>query len=392
MTNHRSILKSWYLWSIILISLLIIALFATYGFYGAESSRGSPQGVYVGVDAAYDNVTEIKHFVDEMSPYTNLMVIGSQGITFNVTKLNDVCSYIYDHGMNFMIYMHPQNTSEGIAEQRQWLDEAKTQYGKAFLGLYSFDEPGGRQLDNDEFTALKNWSAANYTDAANQYTSKMGTYLQHMIKYNYGADWPLVTSDYAAYWFDYKAGYDVVFAEFGWNWSRPLNVALDRGAANVQGKDWGVMITWTYTNYPYLENGTELYKDLVRAYDNGAKYILVFDANDNYTDTTLKEEHWNALKQFCQYTIDNPRSRSPPAGSLAYVLPNGYAYGFRGPNDTIWGLWGADNFSFKISTELGGLIDQYQNSLDIIYDDGLLANTTYGYSRMIFWNGTDYVP
>jgi hypothetical protein len=394
-TNHRSILKNWYLWSIILVSLLIIALFATYGFYGAESSKGSPQGVYVGVDAAYGNVTQIKHFVDEMSPYTNLMVIGSQGITFNVTKLNDVCSYIYDHGMNFMIYMHPENTSEGIAEQRQWLDKAKTKWGNAFLGLYSFDEPGGRQLDNDQYRVLGNWSAPNYADAANQYTSTLSLYLQHMIKYNYGADWPLVTSDYAAYWFDYKGGYDVVFAEFGWNYSRQLNVALDRGAANVQGKDWGVMITWTYTNYPYLENGTELYKDLVLAYDNGAKYILVFDANNNYTGTTLQEGqdgHYDALKRFCQYAIDNPRPSSPPAGSVAYVLPNGYAYGFRGPNDTIWGLWGADDFSFKISTELGGLIDQYQNSLDIIYDDGLQANTTYGYSRMIFWNGTDYVP
>lgn len=393
MTNHRSILKNWYLWSIVLVSLLIIALFATYGFYGAESSKTSPQGVYVGVDAAYDNVTEIKHFVDEMSPYTNLMVIGSGGITFNVTKLNDVCSYIYDHGMNFMIYMHPKNTSEGIAEQRQWLDEAKTKWGNAFLGLYSFDEPGGRQLDNDQYTVLKNWSAPNYADAANQYTSTLSLYLQHMIKYNYGADWPLVTSDYAAYWFDYKGGYDVVFAEFGWNYSRQLNVALDRGAANMQNKDWGVMITWTYTNYPYLENGTELYKDLVLAYDSGAKYILVFDANNNYTGTTLQKEqdgHLDALKRFWQYAIDNPRPSSPPAGNVAYVLPNGYAYGFRGPNDTIWGLWGADDFSFKTSTELGGLIDQYQNSLDIIYDDGLQANTTYGYSRMIFWNGTEY--
>jgi hypothetical protein len=395
-TNHRSILKNWYLWSIILVSLLIIALFATYGFYEAESSKGSPQGVYVGVDAAYDNVTQIKHFVDEMSPYTNLMVIGSQGITFNVTKLNDVCSYIYDHGMNFMIYMHPENTSEGIAEQRQWLDEAKTKWGNAFLGLYSFDEPGGRQLDNDEFTVLKDWSAVNYTDAANQYTSRLSLYLQHMIKYNYGADWPLVTSDYAAYWFDYKGGYDVVFAEFGWNWSRQLNVALDRGAANVLGKDWGVMITWTYTLPPqrgsYLESGKELYNDLVLAYDNGAKYILVFDSNENYTHTTLQKDHLNALKQFWQYATDNPRPTSPPAHNVAYVLPNGYAYGFRGPNDTIWGLWGAYDFSFKISTELGGLIDQYQNSLDIIYDDGLQANSMYGYSRMIFWNGTDYGP
>jgi len=32
------------------------------------------------------------------------------------------------------------------------------------------------------------------------------------------------TSDYALYWFDYLAGYDVLFAQFGWNFARaPIN-------------------------------------------------------------------------------------------------------------------------------------------------------------------------
>ena len=51
-----------------------------------------------------------------------------------------------------------------------------------------------------------------------------------------------------------------------------------------------------------------------------------------------------------------------------------------------------DEFSFKISTEVGGLIDEYQNRLDIIYDDGLETNSSYGYSKLIFWNGTVWVP
>ncbi|MCW4046711.1 MAG: hypothetical protein NWE99_04005 [Candidatus Bathyarchaeota archaeon] len=346
----------------------------------------------MGVDVAYDNVTEIKQLVDEISPYANLIIIGSQGITFDVAKLNDVCSYIYDKGMDFMIYMHPEYTSERIDVQRQWLTEAKTRWGQSFLGLYAFDEPGGRQLDNDNYTALKDWSADNFTDAANQYTTRMNMILQYAIEYNFGDDWRLATSDYALYWFDYKAGYDVVFAEFGWNYSRQLNVALARGAANVQGKDWGVMITWTYTQPPYLESATALYNDLVLAYENGAKYILIFDTNENYTHTTLQPEHRNALKRFWQYAVDNPRPSASPTDRVAYVLPDGYAYGFRGPDDKIWGLWQADDFSFAISTEVGGLIKKYQNSLDIIYDDGLEANETYGYNQMIFWNGTSYVP
>jgi len=203
---------------------------------------------------------------------------------------------------------------------------------------------------------------------------------------------PLFTSDYAVYWFDYQAGYDVVFAEFGWNYSRHLNVALCRGAANVQNKEWGVMITWTYTQSPYLESGSELYDDLVLAYENGAKYILIFDTNENYTHRTLKEEHLDALKRFWRYATNNPRANDPTIDRVAYVLPKDYAYGFRGPNDTIWGLWEADDFSFKISTEVGILIGRYQNRVDMIYDDGLEAGNAYGYSELVFWNGTVWAP
>ena len=378
--------------TILLVFLLIVPVFLYYAFLVDNNVKEAPSGLYVGVDVAYDNVAEIKLLVDEISPYTNTIMIGSIGITHNVEKLDDVCQYVYDRGMHFMIYMHPQNTSEGIDVQRQWLADAKTRWGQAFLGLYSFDEPGGRQLDNAEYRALQDWSADNFTDAANKYTSWMGTILQHTIKYNFGDDWPLFTSDYALYWFDYKAGYEVVFAEFGWNYSRQLNVALCRGAANVQNKEWGVMITWTYTQSPYLESGSELYDDLVLAYENGAKYILIFDTNENYTHRTLKEEHLDALKRFWRYATNNPRANDPTIDRVAYVLPKDYAYGFRGPNDTIWGLWEADDFSFKISTEVGILIGRYQNRVDMIYDDGLEAGNAYGYSELVFWNGTVWAP
>ena len=140
---------------------------------------------------------------------------------------------------------------------------------------------------------------------------------------------------------------------------------------------------------------------MVLAYENGAKYIIVFDTNKNYTHSVLDKDaegnyeaqgHYDALKQFWQYVEDNPRSSDPIRNRVAYVLPEGYGYGFRGPDDKIWGLWEADEFSLEISTELGSLLDRYQNRLDIIYDDGLEAGNSYGYSRLIFWNGTVWVP
>jgi hypothetical protein len=131
---------------------------------------------------------------------------------------------------------------------------------------------------------------------------------------------------------------------------------------------------------------------MVLAYENGAQYILVFDTNANYTHGVMQEEHLDALKSFWQYAKDNPRLIHPSRVRVAYVLPNGYAYGFRGPDDKIWGLWEADDFSFEISTQVGNLIDRYPNKLDIIYDDGLKPNSSYGYRRFILWNGTVLVP
>ena len=95
--------------------------------------------------------------------------------------------------------------------------------------------------------------ADNCTDAAVKFVENVSGWLKE-FRYDWEVgDFPLITSDYVFYEFDYKAGYDAVFAEFGWNHSRPLNVALCRGAASMPNKDWGVMITWTYDSSPYIE-------------------------------------------------------------------------------------------------------------------------------------------
>lgn len=297
-----------------------------------------------------------------------------------------------------MIYAHPIADPEELLIQCKWIVDAKPRWGKQFLGLYAYDEPGGRQLDNATYKVLvdEDWFADNFTEAADKFVNELNLIINHTIKDQMcGESLSLFTSDYALYWFDYKSGYDVVLAEFGWNYSRYLNVALSRGAANIQNKDWGVMITWTYTEPPYLESGSELYNDMVLAYENGAKFIIVFDTNKNYTNSVLINEEGgrlDAIRNFWLYTKDNPRSSNPVRNRVAYILPEGYGYGFRGPEDKIWGLWNADEFSLKISTKLGSLLERYQDRLDVIYDDGLQSNNFYGYRRLIFWNDTVLIP
>jgi hypothetical protein len=368
----------------ILCFLLTVSLLLISSFVGSSANE-SPD-VFVGVDMAYDDVKEIKELVDELSSYTNTLVVGSSGITFNVTKLDDVCNYVYSKGMYFMIYMHPKKELYDV--QRQWVEDAGVMWGKQFLGLYAFDEPGGRQLDNADYMVL-NEVPDDYLDAAEKYVNELDKILG-LIREDpvCAGDVTLFTSDYGLYWFDYQGGYDVMFAEFGWNYSEQLNVAMCRGAATAQSKEWGVMITWTYNHPPYLESGSALYDDLVLAYENGAKYILVFDTNKNYTHSVLDETHLKAFKDFWDYTKNNPRTIEPSSERVAYVLPKAYAYGFRGPWDKIWGFWEADTdpLNYKVSADVGNLLDIYGTKLDIIYDDNLLLDDTY--ARYVFWNGT----
>jgi hypothetical protein len=367
---------------VFLASLLVLLVFAGIYSHPKIYSSSRQVDVLVGVDAAYDNIESVKSRVDEVKSYTNFFVIGSAGIMLNIAKLNDVCQYINDSGLHFATFMH----TTMLFNQSEWISYARQRWSNRFLGLYSYDEPGGRQIDHDvPFVVIS--EANNYSDAADKYVENLTVILSEYKSLYL----PLMTSDYALYEFDYRAGYDLVLAEFAWNHSRPLNIALCRGAAMMHSKDWGVMITYTYDIPPYLASGSEIYNDMITAYQNGAKYIVVFDyAKDQATNSThgiLQQQHLDALKQFWQYIKDHPRTNYTADDRVAYVLPKDYGYGFRGPNDKIWGLWEADNRSSKIWNDVSILVEQYKPIMDIIYEDDL-QSSTFKYSKLIFWNGT----
>jgi len=345
--------------------------------------------VFVGVDIAYGGVDEVKQLADEVGSYTNLFVLGCTAVTQNRLKLEEACQYLFEKGLFFIIYQeYPLDYSWLNVAKSEWLEIAKTRWGSHFLGIYYTDEIGGRQLDR-----VSGWmtvkEADNYVDANSQFNSGAGSAVSWFRDgYSGGSNVSLFTSDYALYWFDYQAGYDVVLAQFGWNYSRQLNIGLCRGAATALGKEWGAMITWTYKQPPYIESGAELYNDLLLAYDSGAKYIVVFNSNKEYTENILEEEHLNALERFWLYSQLNSRKTSSVNERTAYVLPKDYAYGFRGPGDSIWGLWGADNLSTPISIDLSGALQEFDSKLDIIYEDAVGLSGKQEYKSYVYWNNS----
>jgi hypothetical protein len=364
--------------TVLLILALVLPLFLNFSF--PTKASASSTGLYFGVDIAFESVSASEQLIDKVSSYTNLVVLGCTGF-YNTSRLTVLSDYAFSKGLSFMIYSDSRRFPG-----TQWLANAQTNYGDKFLGIYWFDEEGGKQLDQQNYPPVT--SAQNYSDAASKFEKVMTDWVggRYSIKQSFpsSVQYPLFTSDYAFYWYDYKVGYDGVFAQLGWNYSRQVNIAQCRGAATAFNKDWGAIITWTYRQPPYIESGPELYSDLLMAYENGAKYILIFDSDKDYSQSILRQEHFDAMKQFWDYIQHNPRTIASANNRTAYVLPQYYAYGFRGPNDSIWGLWGPDYITGQICLNVSSLLQTYGNNLDIIYPSANQTIDSIGYKNVFY--------
>ena len=370
---------------VVFIVCLMLIPFMLYGI--AVSLENEFDEFYFGVDVAYADVDKIKNLVDKVSDFSNFFVIGSTGITHDQSQLDQTIEYLINQDLDYSVFT-------AISSRLPSINESIVSSVDDFLGMYYDDEFGGKQLDLHDHRSV--FFADNYSDASTKFVDWIsyringGFYQNSSESILVPSDFRLFTSDYALYWFDFKAGYDVVLSQFGWNYSRQINVAQVRGAATILDRDWGVIVTWTYSESPYLGAGEELFYDLVLAYENGAKYVVVFDSDEDYTKTTLTDDHLDAMERFWQYTKDNPRPANLLDGRVAFVLPKDWAFGFRGPEDKIWGLWESDELVSGISEALGVLLGEYGSKLDIIYDDGLKLDKTY--KEYIFWNGTIIDP
>jgi len=372
---------------------------------GVDEQNSIPE-FFVGVEYAIDNysVEGCKALVDRTKNFTNLFVIDTTGITFDINNLNEVCDYVYESGLYFIVFFislheegacipppgeYPELVFRYNYYPHVWIAEAKEKYGDKFLGTYAMDEPGGNQLDGGSFQLVK--EAKDQTEAAEVFVEWLYAHTEYYLYARECEGITVLTSDYGLYWFDYKSGYDTILAEFAWNHSRPLHVALCRGAAKVQNRDWGMMVTWTYNGTPYIVPGNELYSDLNVAYHNGAKYAVIFDHPDTeYSEYgILTEEHFDALEDFWNYVNSNPDKHGTEKADVAYVLPENYGFGFRSYDDNIWGLWSAaeDERTEKIWGDVNQLLDQYGSRLDIVYSDPEFNDDLQRhYDKLFFWN------
>ncbi len=378
-----------------------------------ENGETYPVEPYFGVSFCGNTAAEAKLLIDRTKDYTNLFVLQSGPISKNETAINIICDYAVDAGLDFIVFFGWFDTA--CPWQIPWLNFAKERWGDSFLGVYLFDEPGGIQIDNNWtyiFNHIKEVDPAFYQtieeyiqESFNQtvtrdYEEVKERYIHYVLVHMrleelIDRSITSFTSDYALYWFDYIAGYDTIFVELGWDHNIQKHIALCRGAANVQKKDWGTIIVWkdrdpeNETNGVY-KTGPEMLYDMFVSYEAGADYIIIF----NYpTDPPgnpygiLTDEHFEAMQQFWDYMQHHPEDYGKTTGQAAMVLPENYGWGMRHPDDKIWGYWGPDDLSPQIWDLSQDLLDQYGLALDIVYDDPDFPIADM-YQQIYYWNYT----
>ncbi|MCW4010928.1 MAG: hypothetical protein NWF05_09965 [Candidatus Bathyarchaeota archaeon] len=374
------------------VALLVSALFVSAGFWALsqsqnpQASTADPADFYLGVTTG-GNVSEAKAVIDKVKGYTNIVAFTSLEVTTNRTSLEEVADYAYSNGLSFLVQMvYPSPFASLNFDPFEWASDAKVKYGGQFLGYYLYDEPGGNQLEGAGFIQFDSSSMPyDYRDAANTYVYYLYLQMRDFVKCT-----PLFTSDYALYWYDYEAGYDTVLCQLGWNNSRPLEIALCRGAAEMHNKSWGAILTWTYQHPPYMESASELYADMVTAYNAGAKYVLIFNYPQTGPYGVLNEDHFNAIEDFWNYASQTPQNKTSNTQKTAYVVPDNYGWGFRNLNEKIWGVWEADELSPALLSGVTGFVQTYGDGSDIIYGSPWTqAFYRLHYDRLIWWNSTE---
>jgi len=390
--------------TLFLITLILISsttFLVTFDPVG-KSKETTP--FYVGVTFCGNKTAEAKLLIDRVKTFTNLFVLQSGPVSKNETATNEICDHAVAAGLNVIVYFGWFDRD--CPWQLPWLDLAKQRWGDRFLGVYYYDEPGGKQLDYNWsrlFNQMKQQNSTlyqihaaaidgyvngslvqSYDEAAKIYVNavKADPGLKRLKTRSITA----FTSDYALYWFDYLGGYDVVLAQLGWNHSLVQDIALIRGAARMQNKTWGAIITWKYREPPYLDNAEEVYRQMCVAYESGAKYVVIF----NYPKVKgndygiLTDEHFKALEKFWNDVVMPKKMQDSVKTETVLVLPKNYGWGMRHPQDRIW-YWGPDEQSPQIWELSRNLLSQYGRDLDMVYAD-LAFPVTDHYTQIFQWN------
>jgi hypothetical protein len=424
---NRKLLLAAFLVIIVVVSSFVVVSYLQDSSQAPTNIKNDP---YVGVAFCGNTTAEAFALIDRTKDYTNLFVLdtGRSALSRNETAVYQICDYATANGLSIIINLGIDSVTEDDVTTWFWdssIPDIRAnwtqRWGTKFLGMYYNDEVGGIQLDG-EWERFYERFGANLSHIDHPALRRLGEIKTKMDAYtangtspdNYDleADFfvnlvlnesdpglaklnhngiPSFTSDYGLYWWDYLGGFDVMLAELGWNASVAQQIDQVKGAARLQNKDWGAMITWKYDDVPFLDSAKSIYDQMLESYQAGAKYIMIFnyakDKNATNTAEAMVDQHYMALYQFW-HDIHSKQYEDNSKPEAALVLPHNYGWGMRNPNDTIWGFWPSDSKTRHIAINMATLLDWYGTKLDIVYEDPAYPVSSANYTHVYYWGQT----
>ena len=302
----------------------------------------------------------------------------SEGGTITKTEYGDVVvqkpnGIVIQYEINGIINLYQPdiyNKSSDLDNEATFYPNGTFQLVRAPDGLIDFSYSSYQELNSTRPFSNLNDTAQSFID--NDQSSI------DFVKIN-GAK--VFTSDYALFWFDYLSGYDVIMGQLGWNLSVTQQIAFIRGAATLQHKDWGVLITWKYDQQPYLDTSSNILKQMTTAYECGAKYLVLFDYYDSDKTPygTLSEQDFQTLQSFWNNVVTNPKIiQGSIKADTVLVLPENYGWGARWATDHIWGIFPAGNTTVQYWNLMQDVLQEHGLKTDIVYENpGFPLSPTY---------------
>ncbi len=421
---------------IIFVAILLSVVIVAAIIFIKPELPSSKLDSFVGVTYCGNSVSEAKQLIDKVKGYSNLFVLQSGTLQRDFNAVNELGDYAVSAGLHFLpyfgVYIEQTFSSWLDSAKERWGDHlvgvyysdekggkmlddyseyddvltgdsiSKTRYGDIVVektngivihyelnGIINLFEPNrdGQEVYSTYYSngtvnvkqpsvlpstsyqqLLEERPLKNVNEVAERFINRDKNNIDFL-----GNQTTVFSSDYALYWFDYQAGYDVMLSQIGWNISLNQQISLCRGAATVQNKEWGVVITWKYNSAPYLDSGDEIFNQLRTAYECGAKYFILFNFYEEGNSNpygTLKDEHFEALENFWNDVVKNPLiDRGSIKAHSVVVLPENYGWGMRWESDTVWGVFKADSNASKLWTLLQENLANHGLNLDIVYDD-----------------------
>ncbi|MCW4034723.1 MAG: hypothetical protein NWF03_05105, partial [Candidatus Bathyarchaeota archaeon] len=126
----------------IIVSLLVVSVVTFAIVYNSPQAKPEAKPFYVGVTYCGNSEQEAMLLVDKVKNYTNLFVLQSGMLQHNLTRMEQICDYAVDSGLNVIAYFGSHVSQVDAAAS--FSTTAQERWGDKFLGVYYGDESGGK--------------------------------------------------------------------------------------------------------------------------------------------------------------------------------------------------------------------------------------------------------